>query len=89
MRLLKKAKCTLILGGPDSGWRPDGSAPYSTTEQNLSLEIRGSADGYFLVSTPEDGGASSDTWHPSLEEAMAQAEFQFGVPASEWQEVNA
>jgi hypothetical protein len=89
MRLLKKAKCTLTLGGPDSGWLPNGAAPYSTNEQKLLLEIRSSADGYFLVSTPEAGGASADTWHRSLEEAMSQAEYQFGVPASAWQEVAA
>jgi hypothetical protein len=89
MRLLKKAICTLTLGWSDSGWRPNGAAPYSTNEQKLLLEIRSSADGYFLISTPEDGGPSADTWHRSVEEAMSQAEFQFGIPVTAWQEVAA
>jgi hypothetical protein len=89
MRLLKMAKCTLNLGGPNSGWRPQGAAPYSTKSLALTLEIRSSDDGVFLISIPEGGGASGDTWHPSVEEAMSQAEAQFGVPPGAWKEMPA
>jgi hypothetical protein len=49
------------------------------------LRILDEKDGFFLVSESShlhfSGG---DTWHPTLEEAMAQAEHQFGVKPSEW-----
>ena len=83
------AKCTLNLGSPNSGWRPQGAAPYPTESLVLTLEIRSSEDGFFLISIPEDGGAPGDTWHRSVEEAMSQAEAQFGVSSAAWQEISA
>jgi hypothetical protein len=35
--------------------------------------------GYFLVYLDATGQAMTDTWHASLEDAQAQAEFEFGV----------
>jgi hypothetical protein len=86
MRLLKKAKCTLMSGGPDSGWRPDGTPPYTTEAHEINLEIRGSDEGFFLVSIPANDDLIGDTWHASLEEALSQAELQFGVPSTAWQD---
>ena len=88
MRILKRAHCTLNLGGPDSGWRLAGSAPYVMQTQSLTLEIHHSDDGFFLYSFPSDGGAPADTWHPSLDEALAQAQSEFGVEPSDWIEVS-
>jgi hypothetical protein len=87
MRVLKRARCTLEFGGPDSGWRPPGSAPYTTQSQLLTLEIHDSDDGFFLYSIPDGGGMIGDTWHPTLDDALSQAESQFGVAQSEWVEV--
>jgi hypothetical protein len=89
MRLLKKAQCSLTLGGPDSGWRPQGAAPYKAETRKLNLEIRGSDEGFLLVSIPDNGGPEGDTWHQSMEEAVSQAESQFGVRAAAWQDVPA
>jgi hypothetical protein len=33
-------------------------------------------------------GECADTWHQSLEDAVHQAEYEFGVHESEWVEVN-
>jgi len=89
MRLLKRAECTLEFGGPDSGWRPQGAAPYPSQSKALTLEIRSSSEGYFLLSIPNDGSLAGDTWHRTVEEALSQAELQFGVASSSWQEVSA
>ena len=39
--------------------------------------------GFFLLHLYSDG-RGNDTWHPSLEEAFEQAEFEFGVKEGEW-----
>jgi hypothetical protein len=33
-------------------------------------------------------GQAADTWHENLEDAMHQAELEFGVQAEEWTEAN-
>lgn len=43
--------------------------------------------GYYLEHLCADG-LGTDTWHQTLEEAMHQAEWEFGVQPSEWVEVN-
>ncbi|MGO9435734.1 MAG: hypothetical protein ACLPH3_24200 [Terracidiphilus sp.] len=43
--------------------------------------------GYFLMHIGEKGQAA-DTWHENLEDAMHQAEWEFGVQAEEWTEAN-
>jgi hypothetical protein len=37
-----------------------------------------------LVRHAADGDFAGDTWHPSLEEAMAQARAEYGLAASAW-----
>jgi hypothetical protein len=39
--------------------------------------------GYYLMYVPETG-PGTDTWHQTLEDAMAQAEWEFGVTRDEW-----
>ena len=46
--------------------------PNNTTDQ-----------GYYLLYEPETG-PGTDTWHQTLEDAMAQAEWEFGVTRHEW-----
>ena len=43
-------------------------------------------DGYYLLHICEDG-AVADTHHSTVEEAMHQAEWEFGVQRTEWQVV--
>jgi hypothetical protein len=35
-----------------------------------------------------EDGQVADTWHENLEDAMHQAEWEFGVLAAEWIEAN-
>lgn len=48
---------------------------------------------YLLIEQQEDGvlllycdrgGPMTDTWHSTVEDAMAQAEFEFGIHSEEW-----
>lgn len=47
-----------------------------------SLEIRETSDGVFLLRIDFSGACIADTWHESVEQAKAQAEFEFNV--NEW-----
>ena len=51
----------------------------------VSLEIAQSPgdSGFYLLHICSDG-AVADTHHESMEEAMHQAEFEFGVHSNEW-----
>jgi hypothetical protein len=39
--------------------------------------------GFYLLYYPETGHGT-DTWHLSLDDALHQAEYEFGVKAEEW-----
>jgi hypothetical protein len=54
----------------------------------VKLEIQGdSKDGYHLVMTP-DGFFTADTWHATVDEAMAEAESLFGLSRERWAKSN-
>jgi hypothetical protein len=74
------------FGGPaEAGWLPPGAAVPQAAETTIDLKIHQEKDGFFLVSESSHVHFSGgDTWHPTLDEAMAQAEHQFGVKPSEW-----
>ena len=40
--------------------------------------------GFYLLYLDETGGEITDTWHESLDDAMHQAEFEFGVKPADW-----
>ena len=40
-------------------------------------------DGYYLLYEPEEGNGT-DTYHKTLEDALHQAEWEFGVTLAEW-----
>lgn len=46
------------------------------------------AKGYWLVSIDERGWEFIETSHPSVEDAMAEAQDQFGVAEDAWVSVN-
>ena len=55
----------------------------------IGLEIQGDPkSGYHLVMAPE-GFFTADSWHQSLDEALASARELFDVTASEWTESTA
>jgi hypothetical protein len=74
------------FGGPSqAGWLPSEATVPQTAETIIDLQILEEKDGFFLVSESSHVHFSGgDTWHPTLEEAMAQAEHEFGVKPSEW-----
>jgi hypothetical protein len=54
----------------------------------VRLDIAKSSEdvGYFLNRIAENGQVA-DTWHMTLDEAVEQAEFEFGVAESEWMDI--
>ena len=45
--------------------------------------------GYYLFYCDESGTEITDTYHESLEKAMAQAEWEFGTKNDEWRNTEA
>jgi hypothetical protein len=89
------AKLPARFGGePHTGWLPPGAAvPPDTPVVDLALDLSIIEEGpgsYLLEwhpSTPGLGSGQpyeSDSWHPSIEEALKQAELWFGIPADGW-----
>jgi hypothetical protein len=74
------------FGEPDQGaWLPPEAAAPHAEEITIDLQIAHNDDSFFLISeSSHPHFSSSDTWHKTLEDAIAQAEFQFGVKPSEW-----
>jgi len=42
------------------------------------------SSGVFLFYCDDDGVALADTWHQTVDDAKAQAEFEFSVRPNEW-----
>lgn len=51
----------------------------------IRLQISEQDKGFFLFYIDASGDVISDTWHASLKEAMAQADFEFGVKECDWE----
>jgi hypothetical protein len=52
-----------------------------------SVEIEYRDGGYFLLYFDEAGECFTDTWHPTLEDAKAQARFEFAIQEKDWKEI--
>jgi hypothetical protein len=91
--ILKSAKCEVMFSGPQSGWLPTGptgAVQPSSEVALLELSIRQTLEGYFLESVSSNPRYSGgDTWHQSYEQAVAQAQHQFGVSPDAWIDVPA
>jgi hypothetical protein len=48
------------------------------------VEISEEEDAFYLFHFDAAGVCFADTWHKTLSEAMHQAEFEFGISATEW-----
>ena len=48
------------------------------------VEIHEDGGGFFFMHFDESGDVIADTWHQSVNEAKEQAEFEFGILASDW-----
>jgi hypothetical protein len=90
MSLLKRAACLVCFNGPEAGWLPAGAAHPTAETASLALLIRQTSEGFFLESASSNSRyCGGDTWHASYEEAVAQAQYQFGVPSEAWIDVAA
>ncbi len=55
----------------------------------IALEIARESDTpYCYLLHISENGEVADTWHPSLAEALEQAENEFGVQSAEWVDVS-
>jgi hypothetical protein len=52
------------------------------------VQYAGKDEGLYLLYCDETGHEQADTYHKSLDAAMQQAEFEFGVKPGEWEVVN-
>lgn len=93
LQLFEIAEHSPALDGPDQqDWHPVGAAPRSPGRHTarLRLVIHALPEGFLLVSQSSDHpNLDGDTWHPTLEEALAQAAQQFGTSAGQWQRIGA
>ncbi len=78
----------LIEGVNHSGWLPAGAAePQRTQPRYLDVWIARERDGYYLFTA--DGEHVFDSWHRTFEDAVAQAQAEYGVGPEEWQAIAA
>lgn len=90
MSVVKKVSGHVVRVGGDqhSGWLPEGaSTPLPTPARAVAfdIEIQFDDSGYLLCYESREGDLYGDTWHPTLEEAEAEAAERFGVTADHWQ----
>jgi hypothetical protein len=89
LTVVKATRYTVVFGGEaHSGWLPPGAAmPARTPERVVDLELRilqNGSDGFLLEWAGPTAADSGDTWHPTIEEALEQAEASFGIKPSDW-----
>jgi hypothetical protein len=53
--------------------------------RRLEIESAGETTGFYLLYIDAKGDPVTDTWHETVEDAMDQAELEFGVTRDEWQ----
>ncbi len=51
------------------------------------LLVEEKPDGIFLFRFSEDGSFAGDTWHMSIQDAKAQAEYEYSDALGEWKQV--
>jgi hypothetical protein len=82
------ARRIVIEGTNHSGWLPPGaSQPQRTPARSVTVWISHQPDGYYLFTA--DGDHMFDSWHQTLDDAIAQAHLHYGVAAEEWEPVAA
>lgn len=71
-------KHTLGILGPN---RPEVE---SELPNALTVVIEANDEGILLLRFDKCGEFCGDTWHQSIDEAMEQAHFKFGISTSDW-----
>ncbi|NJN70113.1 MAG: hypothetical protein HC801_07455 [Nitrospira sp.] len=73
-----------------SGWLPERAATPErapNADVLLNLTISSDGNGYILEWTDRDRTHHGDTWHETLDDAMNQAKYYFGIEAAMWEDV--
>ena len=74
-----------ILGHPNSGWSPADLDDDNALELEFRFEITDDGNkNFLLVYQSLDGRYAADSWHETVEEALACAEESYGITPSEW-----
>jgi hypothetical protein len=74
-----------VLGHPNSGWSRADLDDDNALELEFRFEVTDDGNSNFLlVYQSVDGRYAADSWHETLEEALACAEEEYGVAESEW-----
>ena len=74
-----------IAGEPNKGW--SGADPDDLNAVEVEFSFKVTSDGnrnYLLVYQSIDGKFAADTWHETVEEALACARDSFGIEEDEW-----
>ncbi len=93
MPLLKRILGRRIRRGgqPHSGWLPKGAAmPPPTPEVVICVDFSIVEEGpqsYLFLAETDSADYVGDSWHPSLDDALQQAELEYGVTKEEWTDV--
>lgn len=53
------------------------------------VQIQPATDGYSLLYLDAEENCLTDTWHLSIQEAKAQAAFEFNIQEDDWKSINA
>lgn len=70
------------------GERLTGEISQIPVELPLTLEVIEQDGGVDLLRLDRAGVCVADSWHESIDEAKAQASFEFGVVEADWREVD-
>lgn len=68
-------------------WAPEGlvRGPELPAPHELVIAQLPPDEGYYLLYLDDKGNEITDTYHDSLEQALAQAKWEFEVKVDEWQ----
>ena len=56
--------------------------------KSLSIVKYPSVNGFYLFYNDETGDEQTDTYHDTIEQAMRQANYEFGVQSNDWEVVS-
>ena len=60
--------------------------PLECVPDPSQVEIVVGDGGFFLFRLDDNGGCLADTWHETLDDAKAQAKFEYDIDDSDWVE---
>jgi len=74
-----------IAGEPNSGWSAADPDDLNAIDVEFSFRITGDGNAnYLLLYESSDKRYFADTWHQTVDEAIAVANQSFGIEPDEW-----